>query len=79
MSMAIPGTVYPVIAKNSYRGSGFAYRDVGEGREQDAEASSRDSRRGRRSYRLSENLKRIEQGQLVPQGQDEVYATTGLT
>ena len=28
-----------------------AYRDVGEGREQDAEASRRDSRRGRRSHR----------------------------
>jgi hypothetical protein len=31
--------------------SGVAYRDVGEGREQDAEASRRDSRRGRRSCR----------------------------
>jgi hypothetical protein len=35
------------------RRSGVAYRDVGEGHEQDAEASRRDSRRGRRSYNRS--------------------------
>ena len=31
-------------------GSGVAYRDVGEGHEQDEEAFRRESRRGRRSH-----------------------------